>query len=310
MTLSEVFALAFGTVTLAAAFRTACPLLLAGISGSFSTATGTFNIAFECFMLCGAFFGAYGSHLTSNPYMGGLMSLAVGLIMALLFGFFVFVLRANAMIVSVALNFGAWAITTLLLTSIFGSRGRVMGGSIVNYPIIHMGFLEKVPVLNAILNDNILLVYVSYLLVIVGYIVMYKTPFGLQLRGIGINPVGAETVGVHVQRIRWITLLIMGAFAGLAGSYLSIGGLALFSENMTSGRGFLAFAAILIGDNNPFKVFLACFLFAYTYALTAVFTAYDWPTQLVLTLPYVAVILALFLSGLRAFKGKPQIIEL
>jgi ABC-type uncharacterized transport system permease subunit len=307
MSLAEVLSVLFDSMIFAAAFRMATPMVLAGVSGAFSRSTGVFNIAFECFMLTGAFFAAAGSYFSGSPYIGALCAMIVGMLMAALFGLCVFVLKANPMIISIALNSGAWAMTTLLLLKIFKIRGRILDPRIKNYTPIHFEFLENIPYLNEIFNDQLGIVYFAYIFAIVCYIVMYKTYFGLRLRGIGINAVGAQTAGVNISRYRWITLLFMGMFSGLAGSYMPLSGLSMFSESMTSGRGFLSFAAILVGKGNPIKIALVSLLFAYADALTLTLTSYGLPTQILHTLPYVAVILVMFFSCLRFFKGSAEI---
>ena len=297
----------FGSVAIASTFRVACPLLIAGMGGCFCHNTGTFNFAYECFMLSGAFFAAFGSHISGSYLVGALFAMGAGALLALLYGLFVFRLKADPMIISLALNMGAWALTTLMLYTVFGTRGQVVSPTIINYPKIHLGFLDGSPTLSYIMNDNIFLVYFAYVLVIVAQIVMYRTRFGLRLRGIGINSVASQTVGVKVDSTRWATLLIMGISTGLAGSYLPMSGLSTFSENMTAGRGYLVFAAILCGNGNPLKTALTCIIFAYTDALSTVLTAMQIPTQLVSMLPYLAVIVTMFIGSIRNFNGKPKI---
>ncbi len=299
----------FGPVTWSSTLRMAAPILLTGVGGSFSKQTGTFCIAFECFMLSAAFFAAYGSYLTGSPYLGTLLAMLAGMLLAAIFGLFVFHLRANAMIVSIALNFGAWAMTTLLLTTVFGERGFFFSPDIINFPAIHLPLIQDIPLLGGVLSGHIFLVYLAYFVAVAGYIVMYKTSFGLRLRGVGASPAGAQTSGVNLLKYRWITVMIMGAFSGLGGAYMPLSGLSMFSENMTSGRGFLAFAAILVGRGNPFKVMLVCLLFAYTNALNMTLTNYGIPTQLLQTLPYLTVLAALLVSGFKNFDGKMHLRE-
>ncbi len=304
----NVIGMIFGKITLASAIRTACPLIIAASGGCLCHSAGVFNFAYECFMLSGAFFAAYGAHISGNCVTGALCACSSGLILALIFGIFVFKLKANPMIVSVALNMGAWALTTLLLFSVFGQRGMVVSKTIVNYPKIHFFFLDSFPDVSYILNDNIWMVYFAYIMAAAAFFIMYKTKFGLHCRGAGINPQAAKTTGINIERLRWKALLIMGFFAGLAGSYMPMSGLNTFSENMTSGAGFLVFAAILVGKGNPLTTAMICFLFAYTDALSTVLTALEFPIQLVATIPYAAVILTLFVVGLRSFKAKARVI--
>lgn len=298
----------FGKITLASAIRTACPLIIAASGGCFCHSAGVFNFAYECFMLSGAFFAAYGAHISGSSLTGAVFASISGILLALIFGIFVFKLKANPMIVSIALNMGAWALTTLLLFSVFGQRGMVVSKTIVNYPKIHFSFLDRFPAASYILNDNIWMVYFGYIMALIAFFIMYKTKFGLHCRGTGINPEAAKTTGINIYKLRWKALLIMGLFSGLAGSYMPMSGLNTFSENMTSGVGFLVFAAILVGKGNPFKTAMICFLFAYTDSLSTVLTALEFPIQLVAIIPYAAVIVTLFVVGLRSFKAKARVI--
>lgn len=299
----EVLKWSVNITTFAATIRLSCPLIIGSVGGSFNEKTSTGNIAYECFMLTGAFFGAYGSFVFGSPYLGSLTAIVSGVVLAVIYGILVYHLKCNAMIISIAYNLGAWALTTLLLTSIWGVRGTFVSPEIVSYPALYIEFFEKFPVLDVLLNRNIILVYLAYVLAIVGYIVMYKTPFGLRLRGVGINPEAAQAAGISVLKYRWISLLIMGISMGLAGSYMPLSGLSMFAENMTVGRGFLVLTAILVGRGNPLVVSLVAILFAYASSLTLILSTYGFPTQILSMLPYVAVLLVLFIAGLRTFKG-------
>lgn len=303
----KIMEILFGAVTWSATLRLSTPIILTSIGGSFSKQMGTFCIAFECFMLSAAFFAAWGSYLTGSPYMGALFAILAGTILAAVFGVFVFHFNANPMIVSIALNFGSWAMTTLLLTKIFKVRGFFHSPKIVNFKPIDIPILRSIPYINEVLNNQIILVYIAYISIIVGTIIMYKTPFGLRLRGVGINEVGAQTSGVNILKYRWIGLMIMGAMAGLGGAYMPLSGLSMFSENMTSGRGFLAFAAILVGKGNPLKVGLVAIVFAYTNAITLTLTSFGIPTQLLQMIPFIAVILVMMISNLKNFSKQPII---
>lgn len=286
-------------VVLAGTFRIAAPLILGAVGGSFTNKAGTFFIAYECLMLVAAFFATWGSYLTGNAFCGSLLAIAASLLMGIIFGILVFHFNADALIVSIALNFGAWAITTQLLLSVFGVRGSFISADIISYNTINFTFLNKIPFIDSVFNNKIGLVYFSYIYIFIGYIVMYKTPFGLRIRGVGINPTAAQTAGIDVLKYKWLTLLIMSASTGLAGSYLPLSGVSMFTENMTSGRGFLCLAAVLVGQGNPIKAGLIAILFAYTDALFLTLTSFELPTQLLSCMPYIAVILVLIIAEIR-----------
>lgn len=296
----------FGTVTLAAMLRLATPLIFAAVGGCFGHKAGVFNIALESFMLTAAFAATYGTYLTANPFVGVLFGIFAGLICSILFGIFVFHLESDGMVVSIALNLGAWGLTTLLMVALFGVRGSFMDSRLISLPTVHIPFLEKFKNLNGIFNDQNILVYFAFLSILVMWIIMYKTPFGLRLRGVGINARAAQTTGTNVLVYQWIATLITGVFCGIAGAVLPIGGTSVFAENMTAGRGFLAVAAILVGQGNPVVAAASCFLFAYASSISVGIQNLGIPSQLVETLPYVATILVLMIYGIKNLKRLPK----
>lgn len=296
-----------GTVTLAATLRLATPLIFAAVGGCFGNRAGVFNIALESFMLTSAFFATYGTWLTANPYVGVLFGILAGVLCAALFGLFVFHLESDGMVVSIAMNLGAWGLTTLMMVALFGVRGSFMDERLVSLPALHFAFLEPLGKVNGVLNDQNVLVYVAFAAVAVMWVVMYQTPFGLRLRGVGINARAAQTSGVNILGYKWVSTIITGVFCGIAGAVLPIGGTSVFAENMTAGRGFLAVAAILVGQGNPLLAAASCLLFAYASALSVGIQNLGIPSQLVETLPYVATILVLLIYGARNLKHVSKI---
>ena len=130
--------------------------------------------------------------------------------------------------------------------------------------------------------------------------VLYKTPFGLRLRSVGENPEAADAAGVRVAKMRYAGVLLSGVLAGIGGAYLSIGQSSLFTRNMTSGRGFIALAALIFGKWRPVQTMLACLLFGFTEAITIQMqgvvklpSGEDIPIQFIQMVPYVLTIIVL-----------------
>ncbi len=305
--LNDILGLALTTSSFAAMIRLAAPILYGALGGCFNGASGCLNMAYEAVMLYACFFSVWGSATTGSAFMGLIWGVGIGLVIAIVFGFMVFTFNANTIIVGIAINSSAWGITTLLMVMIFGVRGSVYDERIVSFEPIHFEFLENIPILNTLLNNNVILVYVAYILVGVAYFVMYHTPFGLRIRGVGQNEQAAQTAGVNVSRYRWISLLLMGAFTSISGTCLTLSGISMFSENMTAGKGFLCMCAISIAKGNPLKIFGIALLFAYSQALILVLGTLSIPTQIISMIPYIAVILVLFINGLKSFKGTADI---
>lgn len=289
----------FGTATLSSALRLSTPLILSSVGGCYCDRAGTFNIALESFMLTSAFFAAYGAYLTANPYVGILMGILAGILCGAIFGLFVFNFGSSGIVVSIAMNLGSWGLTTLMMLSVFKTRGSFMHERLVSLPTINVPILNRIPYIKDIFNNQNILVYFALLSVVLLWVIMYKTAFGLRLRGVGINARAAQTTGTDIKKYRWYSVLITGAFCGVAGAVLPLGGTSIFSENMTAGRGFLAVAAILVGRGNPLLAALSCLLFAYTDALSLGLQNVGIPSQIVLTLPYIATIIVLALISIK-----------
>lgn len=290
----------FGSITMAAALRMAVPLILSSVGGCFGDRTGIFNIALESFMLCAAFFATLGTYYVGSPYVGVLCGIAAGLLCAVLFGVFVFHLGSSGMVVSIAMNLGMDAFTSFLLLHLFGKRGSFMDPRLVSLPVIRLPFVHKIPYVGEVLGRHNIIVYLTLFAVMGTWIAMYKTPFGLRLRSVGINEKAAQTTGTNVLRYKWYSVLITGFFVGAAGAVLPLGGTSVFTENMSAGRGFLAVAAIMIARGNPVLAALFSFMFAYAQALAASMQNFGIPSQIVLALPYVLTIVVLLASGISA----------
>ena len=290
------------SVTFGAMLRLAAPLLLGVVGYSFSNASGIVNIALESFMTFGAFFSLLGSFLFKSYWMGAVFGIGSGILFSALYGLFHFEMKANGMITGVAFNSSAWGLTTLLMVAIFKTRGAVNVDA-VSFQPISIPFLEKLPWLNAVLNNQTILVYTAPIFALLAWVVMYKTPFGLQTRMVGQNPNAAETAGISVRKNRWINMVISGAFTGLAGTCLSLNSLAMYTENMVAGRGFLVTCSVMVAKGNPAIAALLALLFGYTQSLALSWSRFDVYSQLVNSIPYAMVIVVLFVSNYKNIKN-------
>ena len=262
-----VFWGALATATL----RWATPLTFAAIGGMFSERSGVVNIGLEGMMLMGAFFGALGADKT-NSWEGGLViAMVAGGALALVHAFFSIHLRADQIVGGTAINFLALGITGYLYVNVYGERGTPT--DLPSIPDVNIGWLQHVPPhgLGSFLDNAFgqmnLMVWLMFPLLIVSYIVMFKTPIGLRIRSVGEHPRAADTVGISVYGVRYTAVVVSGILAALGGAYLSIGFVHSFSEGMTNGRGFIALAALIFGGWRPFGAFGAALLFGFSSAL-------------------------------------------
>ncbi|MFR4990121.1 ABC transporter permease [Anaerotruncus colihominis] len=284
---------------LAGMIRTATPVLLAAMGGLLCEKAGVFNIALEGMMLFGAFFGVLGVYATGSLAAGVAAALAVGAAAGLLYTFIVEELRANATIVSIGLNTFAVGITTYLMKIVFGDAGSVGSDRIVGLPQVDIPLLENIPLIGRILNGHTILVYAALVIVVLLHLLLYHTQAGIGIRAVGERPAAAASAGLSVRRYRFASVMAAGMLCGLAGVHLSLGYVTLFSENMTGGRGFFAYTAVVFGQADPLIVMIASFLFGLAETVTYRAQQTGLPGPLVLTVPYVVTLIALIVRSRR-----------
>ena len=263
----------------------ATPLTYAAIGGMFSERSGVINIGLEGMMLSGAFFAALGADKFGSWEMGLLCGAISGAAFALVHAFMAIHLRADQIVSGTAINFLALGVTGYFFIQVYGENGTP--GDLPRIPDVHIDFLGKV------FGQLNLMIWLSFLLLILAHITLFKTPVGLRIRSVGEHPRAADTVGISVYATRYAAVILSGALAALGGAYLSIGYVGSFNENMTAGRGFIALAAVIFGNWRPFGAFGAALLFGGSTALSFRL-AQPWGSASVLfqALPYVLTLVA------------------
>lgn len=303
--LSEVFNIGLLQNTL----RTATPVILAAMGGLLTEQAGIMNIGMDGMILIGAFVAVAFSFACASSSMGVLIAVLVGILIGIFFAIFVVKLKSDEFIIGMALNTFAGGLTVYLLRSIFGVKGTFSDEAIVSLPTVHFGFLEGIPVLDPLLNDNSIFVYLTWILVFLTWLFLYRTPYGFWLRAAGEHPESLETAGISAQTMKFIASILCGIFCGFAGAHLSLGYLTMFSEGMSNSRGFIAFACVIFGMANPPKVFLAALLFGFLQALGIRLQTVGVPADLTSIVPYLATILMLVyivVAGDRKKKNKAK----
>src|SRR6056297_1599178 len=278
---------------LSTTLRMATPLILASLGGMFSESSGVINIALEGIMLIGAFTAMAGSYFV-GPWFGVLAAVIVGMLVALVHAIASITFRADQIVTATAINIFATGITGFLLRLIFGEAGQ--SPSVQDVGTWTIPIINKIPFIKNVLGEQIPFVYIALGLVALSYWVLFKTPFGLRIRSVGEHPAAADSVGINVIKMRYIAVIMSGFFAGLAGASLSIGLLDLFVKNMSSGRGFIALAAMIFGKWTPHGAMLAALLFGFADALQMLGQTLGLtfiPRQFLLMAPYIVTILAL-----------------
>jgi general nucleoside transport system permease protein len=284
----------FTTGLLAATLRFATPLAFAAMGGIFSERSGVVNIGLEGMMLMGAFFAIWGSVWSGSWVVGLLMAMLFGGLLALVHAVFSIHLRADQIVSGFAVNLLALGLTGYLFSSIYPG-GNPTG--LDRVPNIRLDFLSGIPgagdFLEGVFGNLNLLVWLMLAAVILSYVVLFKTPIGLRIRSVGEHPRAAETVGISVYGVRYAAVVTSGVLAALGGAFLSLGFTGQFAENMTSGRGFIALAAVIFGKWRPGWAFAATLLFGFGFALAIPLQRVAGISEnLIATLPYVLTLVA------------------
>jgi ABC-type uncharacterized transport system permease subunit len=280
---------------LASTLRFATPLAFAAMGGIFSERSGVVNIGLEGMMLTGAFFGIWGSVWSGSWVVGLLMAMVFGGLLALIHAVFSIHLRADQIVSGFAVNFLALGLTGYLYSSIYPGG---IHADVSRVPQVELGFLDEIPAIGDFLDGVFgrlnLLVWVMFVVVFLAYVVLFKTPIGLRIRSVGEHPRAADTVGISVYGVRYAAVVTSGVLAALGGAFLSIGFVGSFAENMTSGRGYIALAAVIFGKWRPGWAFAACLLFGFGFALAIPLQREaDVSENLVSAFPYLLTLVAL-----------------
>jgi general nucleoside transport system permease protein len=282
---------AFDATLVAQTLGFATPLVFAAMGGIFSERSGVVNIGLEGMMLMGAFWGVYGADKGGSWVVGLLLAAGVGGVTALVYAFFAIQLRADQIVGGTAINFLAVGITGFFFVLLYNNSPIPNGVSLL--PNVH------IPGLPGFLGDSIgdlnILTWASFALVILAFLVLFKTTIGLRIRACGEHPRAADTVGINVYAIRYACVTLSGVLAAVGGMYLSEGplGNGFFQFNMTNGRGFIALAAVIFGNWRPAGAFGAALLFGFSSAIALRLQVYS-PSAATLfnVLPYVLTLIA------------------
>ena len=255
------------------------PILITSVGACLSERSGVVNIGLEGIMLSGAFATTVVNIATGNPYLGILAGIIVGGLISLIHAVISINLKGDQIISGVAINLFAVATTSFLIKTLYGVAGTT-------------------PQAPHLANKKLVLIII-YAIAILSHYLLFHTVLGLRIRAVGEHPLAADTVGISVYKIRYISVILSGMYAGLGGAYLTAVTLPSFSNNMSAGRGFMAIGAIL-----------ASLLFAFGQAFADVIKASNFPIpqQFLTMIPYVLTLLALigFVGKARAPKASGQ----
>jgi len=286
--LEDILKSVFSAGTLNQMLRSATPVALAALGGAMTEHAGIMNIGMDGMILMGAFFAALGSFTFQSAGAGVLLALLMGILVGLFFALFAVQFHADEFIIGTALNTFALGLTSFLSRSIFGSAGTKGNPALPN---VRIPLLDRIPFLGEVLSGHSLLVYVTWVLVLVMWAFVYRTPCGLWLRASGEKPETLRTAGIAPERLKWLASVLCGVLCALAGAHLSLGQLqGTFAENMANSRGYIAFACVIFSAANPAVAYVAALMFGFFDAMGLRLQAYI-SSDLTNTIPYVITII-------------------
>jgi ABC-type uncharacterized transport system permease subunit len=240
----------------------ATPIALAALSGIYSERAGVVNIGIEGMMLTGAFVSVVVASVSKSLLVGVIGGIASGALLALLHAVLSIRFQVDQVISGTVIIILALGVTSYLQRAVLNANPELnQPGPAIS--AVSIPGLWRIPVIGPVVFNHSPIAYTMAALLIVTHVLMYYTRWGLRIRSVGEHPRAADTLGIDVFRVRYISVLISGAIAGLAGAYMSIGAAGRFNEGMTAGKGFLGLAAMIFGNWNPAGAFLGSLIFGF-----------------------------------------------
>ena len=275
------------------------PLIFTALGGIFSENSGIVNIGLEGMMTIGAFAGATAGVLTGNPWIAFLIGGIAGGLFALIHAIATVSFNADHTISGVAINLLAPGVS--LFTSKILFNGSVTTPTIPmenKIPRPFNGIFESGSMLDTIFNTYAT-TYIALAMIFVVWFVLYKTKFGLRIRAVGEHPGAADTLGINVSKVRYISVILSGILAGLGGASMSLAIVSTFRPSLISGQGYIALAAVIFGKWRPQWAGAACILFGFSTGLTVYLgnptLGININENLLSMLPYVVTLIMLIL---------------
>ncbi|UCC63490.1 MAG: ABC transporter permease [Anaerolineae bacterium] len=240
----------------------ATPIALAALSGIWSERSGVVNIGIEGMMLGGAFTSVVFASVSGSLFVGVVAGALTGVLLALLHALLSIRFKVDQIVSGTGIIILALGLTSYLQRAVLNIYPELnQPGPAISAASIPA--LWKIPVIGPLLFNQSPIIYTLFLLLAVTHVIMYSTRWGLRIRAVGEHPLAADTLGINVFRTRYISVLVSGAVAGLAGVYMSIGAAGRFNEGMTAGKGFLGLAAMIFGNWNPAGALLGSLIFGF-----------------------------------------------
>jgi general nucleoside transport system permease protein len=288
------------------------PLILGALSGLLCERSGVINIAIEGQFLFGAFTAAAVASVTGGVWLGLIGGSLAGGLLGVILAIFAITFLVDQIIVGVVLDVIALGLTNYLYNRVMAPYAATFNSG-NTFGTIKIPVLSNIPIIGPVLFESNIFLYITYALILVIQIALFRTRWGLRVRAVGEHPTAADTVGIRVLWTRYRNVILGGLVAGIGGAYLTVGSVGFFTSDISSGFGYIALAAMIFGRWTPLGSVAAALLFGFSYQLQTELSVLRVPVSsfILLMAPYVATIIAV--AGLvgrvrpPAADGKPYV---
>lgn len=297
--MAEIFTLTFFISILVGAVRAGTPLLFATLGEILAQRSGVLNLGVEGMMIVGALSGFMGAYYSQSPWIGVLAAMLCAGLMSLIHAFLCITLKSDQVVSGITIVLLGTGLTSFVGEAMVGKTGY--GFEPLNLPV-----LSDLPFFGQILFRYNILVYLAVLIVLVVWIVLFKTRVGLEITAVGESPAAADTLGIPVDRIRYLCVFAGGMLSGVGGCFLSLAYTRIWVDQMTAGRGWIAIALVIFSAWTPQRALLGAYLFGGIEGLQLRLQAAGVGVSyhLLQMMPYTATILVLLFSARETFRRR------
>ena len=271
---------------IASSIRFSIPYTLSGLGGTYSERSGVVNIGLEGMMLTGAFTAVAVTNASGSAWLGLLAAIFAGMLLGLIHAVVCVTFKADQIVSGLAIIIFAAGITVFFSWLLY-DKTQIQAEARLHFPL-----LQDFATFQVLFSEIPPLVFLTAAIVIASHFIIFKSVFGLRLRSVGEHPKAADTLGISVDRMRYIGVIISGALSGMAGAYLSLEHAHYFVKGISAGRGFIGLASMIFGKWTPFGTAGAGLLFGFGEALKP-YLPKVVPSQFIDMIPYVLTILVL-----------------
>ena len=288
-------------------------ILFAAIGEVYDESAGVIYLGIEATMTLSAFIALWVCFETGDYVLGTIAAIAVGACIALIHSFTTVTMRVNQLISGLLILTLAAGIANFMNGIVIeGLRERMIEDpvkyttavpTVTPLPPIYIPILSDIPILGPILFQHNAYIYLAFILAVVFGLILYKTTWGLKIRGVGENPEACDAAGINVNRIRHLCVMLSGMMAGLAGASITLGYIGLYDQSIAAGRGWIAIIVVIFSRWNPYRAIVGSLIFGIGYSVAAnlIGAGTEISYYFLLMMPYIVALIVIIL-----FVGKTK----